>query len=284
MSLPHFFLEQQVIAHENHDTFVLDLSSEDAKHAKVLRLGAGEHIGIVDAHQDYFEVEIVSFDNEGIRVRIAQHLDAPSHLPHVVLFQGLAKGDKMDSVIRHATELGVSAFVPLACKRSVLKIDKKRAANKVQRWRAIAKSAAMQSGQVRVPEVSEPHSITEALPLLSGLSAVLICWEEAPGTASLSQALRAAVDAPCHDGEPIATIGVVVGPEGGLDAGEVETLLSSNRAASLVSLGPSILRTETAGIVAPALVLYELGALGGARPGDSGKSVFHPSGYDEESR
>ena len=171
MSLSHFFLEQQVIAHEKHDTFILDLSSEDVKHAKVLRLGAGEHIGIVDAHQDYYEVEIVSFDTEGIRVRIAQRLDAPSHLPHVVLFQGLAKGDKMDSVIRHATELGVSEFVPLACKRSVLKLDKKRAANKLQRWRAIAKSAAMQSGQMRVPKVCELHSIPEALPLLSGLSA-----------------------------------------------------------------------------------------------------------------
>lgn len=284
MSLSHFFLEQQVIAHEKHDTFILDLTSEDVKHAKVLRLGAGEHIGIVDAHQDYFEVEIVSFDTEGIRVRIAQRLDAPSHLPHVVLFQGLAKGDKMDSVIRHATELGVSEFVPLACKRSVLKLDKKRAANKLQRWRSIAKSAAMQSGQMRVPKVCELHSIPEALPLLSGLSAVLICWEEAPGTASLSQALRDAFDAFGHDDELVTTIGVVVGPEGGLDAGEVETLLSSNRAASLVSLGPSILRTETAGIVAPALVLYELGALGGARPGESGESVYHHSRHDEESR
>ena len=96
---------------------------------------------------------------------------------------------------------------------------------------------------------------------LAGFDAVLVCWEEAPGTAVLHEALASAL---ANVGKPHieARIAVVVGPEGGLAPEEVEALLASNAHASLVSLGPSILRTETAGIVAPALVLYELGGLG----------------------
>lgn len=267
MSLPHFFLETQVIALEAEPSFPLLLSSEDAKHARVLRLKEGEHIAVVDASKDYFEVEIVSFEANLPVVRIARHLDAPEKHPSVLLFQGLAKGDKMEAVIRHATEIGVSAFVPLACRRSVMKIDRKKSPSKIARWRAIAKSAAMQSGQLAVPEVMEPRSVLEACALFADLDAVLVCWEEAPGTASLSAALARAFDKRGEDRLRDASIGIVVGPEGGLDEGEVEAILACGAHASLVTLGSSILRTETAGIVAPALAIYELGGLGRAFSG-----------------
>lgn len=262
MALARFFLDEQVLAAEAAEVFPLRLSREDAKHARVLRLKAGEHVAVVDAARDYFECEIVSFDDGVPLVRIARHEDAPEAGPRVVLVQGLAKGDKMETVIRHATELGVAGFVPLACRRSILKLDVKRASSKVERWRSIAKSAAMQSGQMVVPEVADVASLPDACALLSQATAVLVCWEEAPGTATLSSALSAALEAcACHDAADVR-IAVVVGPEGGLEQGEVNALLSCNPRSSLVSLGPSILRTETAGIVAPALVLYELGGLG----------------------
>lgn len=190
MSLPRFFLENQVLAAETEAVFPLRLESDDAKHARVLRLAAGEHIAVIDADQDYFECEIVDFADELPLVSIARHEDASEAGPQVILLQGLAKGDKMETVIRHATEVGVAAFVPLTCARSIVKLDGKKAAAKTERWRAIAKNAAMQSGQARVPEVAEPVSVREAAAMLGQATAVLVCWEEAPETASLSEAVH----------------------------------------------------------------------------------------------
>ena len=261
MSLRRFFLENQVLAAETEAVFPLRLEADDAKHARVLRLAAGEHIAVIDADQDYFECEIVDFADELPLVSIARHEDASEAGPQVILLQGLAKGDKMETVIRHATEVGVAAFVPLACARSIVKLDAKKAAAKTERWRAIAKSAAMQSGQARVPEVAEPVSVREAAAMLGQATAVLVCWEEAPETASLREAVYDALLATCTPAAD-ARIAVVVGPEGGLAEEEVQLLLGCNGRARLVTLGPSILRTETAGIVAPALALYELGGMG----------------------
>ena len=261
MSLPRFFVENQVLAAETEAVFPLRLASDDAKHAKVLRLAPGEHVAVIDADSDYFECEIVDFSDALPLVSIARHAEADEAGPQVILLQGLAKGDKMETVIRHATEVGVAAFVPLSCKRSVVKLDGKKAAAKTERWRAIAKSAAMQSGQARIPKVSEPASVREAASMLAEATAVLVCWEEAPETASLREAVYDALLATCTPAAD-ARIAVVVGPEGGLAEEEVQLLLGCNGRARLVTLGPSILRTETAGIVAPALALYELGGMG----------------------
>ena len=151
MSLPHFYLENQVIAFEGTEAFPLRLSPDDAKHARALRLAPGEHVAVVDAAQDYFECEVVSFADAVPLVRVACRLDADGLRPSVMLVQGLAKGDKMETVVRHATELGVAAFVPLACERSVVKLDERKAAARTERWLAVARSAAMQSGQPAVP-------------------------------------------------------------------------------------------------------------------------------------
>ena len=260
MSLPRFFLENQVLADEGAAAFPLRLSPDDAKHARALRLAPGEHVAVVDAARDYFECEVVSFDDAVPTTRIARRLDAGAPRGTVVLVQGLAKGDKMDTVIRHATELGVAAFVPLVCERSVVRLDAKKAAARTERWRAVAKSAAMQSGQPAVPEVAEPVRLADACSVAAGATAVLVCWEEAPGTARLDEALASALGDALMPPED-ARVAVVVGPEGGLTRAEVDALLACNPRASLVTLGPSILRTETAGIVAPALVLHELGRL-----------------------
>ena len=261
MSLQRFFLESQVIAEEAAEEFPLSLSPDDEKHVRVLRLAPGEHIAVVDAASDYFECEIRGFDGATPIVSIAQHLGAPRARARVTLVQGMAKGEKMDDVVRHATELGTSAFRPLLCERSIVKLDAKKTATRMKRWAAIAKSAAMQSGQPRIPQVHEPQAVGEACKELAEATAVLVCWEEAPETACLATALqRALEEAGCT--APEANVAVVVGPEGGLSPREVEALLACNPRSALVSLGPSILRTETAGIVAPALALYELGCLG----------------------
>lgn len=263
MSLPLFFLDDQVLAAECEPVFPLRLSAEDAKHARVLRIAPGEHIAVVDADADRFECEVVDASGDVPLVSIARREGAPAQRARITLLQGLAKGDKMDAIVRQATELGVAAIWPLECERSVVRLDARKAEKRTERWRAIAKSAAMQSGQPRIPEVARPQALEAALPLLMGATAVLICWEEAPATALLHEALASALqkaDAPAAD----ARIALVVGPEGGLDAREVDALLACNPHAHLISLGPSILRTETAGVVAPALLLYELARMGGA--------------------
>lgn len=268
MSLHHFFLDEQVLAAEEQEVFPLRLADEDRKHAKVLRLSVGEHLSVIDAAQDYFECEIVSVSGGDMEVRIAQKLEAPQDQLNVVLVQGLAKGDKMDDIVRHATEVGISGFVPLSCSRSVVKLDAKKAAAKTQRWRSIAKSAAMQSGRLSMPEVSEPMTVAQAAAFLKEATAVLVCWEECLATSTIAKALASAF-AECGVKDPRdARIAVVVGPEGGLSADEVDLLTQGSRAWP-VTLGPSILRTETAGVVAPALVMYECGGMGAKAPGES---------------
>ncbi|MDO4182390.1 MAG: 16S rRNA (uracil(1498)-N(3))-methyltransferase [Coriobacteriia bacterium] len=262
MSLPRFFLTSQVLAEQTADCFALQLDPDDVKHAGVLRLCAGEHLAVVDAVQDYFECEVVSFEAGEMLVRIAGH-ESPAPRPRITLLQGLAKGEKMELVIRHATEVGVGLFVPVACQRSVMRVDPLKAGKKTQRWRAIAKSAAMQSGQPAVPGVNAPLPVRRACELIRDFDAVLVAWEEAPRTCTIQQALQDALGQASPEQVATARIAVVVGPEGGLDEAEVDLLLASNPAARLVTLGPTILRTETAGIVAPALVRYQLGLMSG---------------------
>lgn len=258
MSLPRFFLETQVLSDEEDEVFTLRLSAEDLKHARVLRLQPDEHIAVIDATQDYFECLIASVD-DGVQVRIARHEADGESGPQVILLQGLCKGDKMDAVIRHATELGVGAFVPLICERSVVKLDEKKAAGRVQRWKSVAKSAAMQSGQMAIPQVSNPLRMNDAARLIRNATCVIVCWEEERAV-SLRQAMQEGLK---RSGTlPVdARVAVCVGPEGGFSEDEVALLCGTNERSFSVTLGRSILRTETAGIVAPALVLYELGGL-----------------------
>lgn len=255
-----FFLDDQVLGQECDEIFPLRLADDDAAHARVVRLAPGEHIIVIDAVQDYFECEIASADADGILVRIAAREDAADVLanePTVVLAQGLAKGDKMETVIRHATEVGASAFIPLRCERCVVKLDAKKTQTKLKRWNAVAKSAAMQAGRAFVPEVAEPMGVSELCAFAKDAACILVCWEEAPATAALHEAITSALmDLRCPAAD--ARIVVVVGPEGGLTPEEAQALAACNPRGALVTLGPSILRTETAGVIAPALVLYEL--------------------------
>ena len=259
MALPRFFLENQVIAAETDETFPLRLDARDLKHACVLRLAPGEHIAVIDAARDYFECEVVALSRDELIVRIAQKIEQDEPRPLVVLVQGIAKGEKMDGIIRHATEVGVSGFVPFKSERSIVRLVEKKAASKTARWRSIAKSAAMQSGQRDVPEVSDPMDLSEVCAFAQSAAAVVVCWEE-DRERSIGEALSSALSAQSIAAED-ARVLVVVGPEGGLAEHEVRALLDSNRFANTVSLGRSILRTETAGLIAPALVLYELGGL-----------------------
>ena len=220
----------------------------------VLRLDDGSEIIVVNAGvavRVCLTAVGASAEGETLEVLPAQQL------PRVTLAQGLAKGEKMDDVVRQATELGVSRIVPFAAERSVVKLDATKAAARVDRWRRIAAEAAQQSQRADIPEV---HDVVPAQALpdeLSG-STVLVCWEDA---ASSTEGIDAAITrlAPAPDTD----VAIVVGPEGGLTAAEVSLLESAGAVA--VTLGPTVLRTETAGVVATALAIHARGGLGARR-------------------
>lgn len=171
---------------------------------------------------------------------------------YVTVFQGLAKGDKLEQVVQHGTELGAAAFVPVACARSVVRLDPDRAAARVQRWQRIAREAAQQARRGQVPAV-EPVCAWEAAAARAGsFDLALVLWEQEagqPGLAALLAGLR-----------PGARLALYVGPEGGLTEQEVAAAVAAG--ARTVGLGPRILRTETAALAALAAILYAVGDLG----------------------
>lgn len=252
MSLHRFFLDSQILSEVEGDIFQLGLNSEDLKHANVLRLQAGEHIAVIDAASDYFECSVESLGRNSCEVRIARRLDAPSKPYSLTLFQGLAKGERFESVLRHASEFGIDGIVPYASERSVVKLDAKRAEQKLIRWSSIAKSAAKQAGLIRIPEVHGVVDTDGACASLAEFDAVLICWEECEVSLSMRAFFQDIQAVPGLDAA------VVVGPEGGLSEEEVSRLLECNPNAALVSLGSTILRTETAGIASVAIAVSEL--------------------------
>ena len=246
MTLHRFFVSTPVL-----EGGVLSLSEADLRHLRdVLRLKAGDEIIVVGGGR----AMTVRLTHVGGQVSGEVVGELPVvEPPRVTLVQGLAKGDKMDDVVRHGTELGVRRFVPFTAERSIVRLDAVKAAARVDRWRRIAAEAAKQSQQSAVPTV-EPVTASTALMELLSDALVLVCWEDAGDTYGIAEAIeRYAPDA----GTECA---IIVGPEGGLTAAEVEMFTQAG--AVTVSLGPAILRTETAGIVGAALAIHARGGLG----------------------
>ena len=182
-----------------------------------------------------------------------------SALPRVVLVFGVSKGSRNDDLIEGAVEVGVSEMIPVLSARSVVKLDADKRMDRAARWRRVALAAAKQSKRSSVPSVRDPVTLADVLPELRACDLVLVAWEEA---AEHGRSIREAVAAASGISSE-SRVALVVGPEGGLSSDEVALLEQSGGV--VVTLGPTILRVETAGVVATALVVYELGGLGNAR-------------------
>ena len=256
----HFFTETEFFTESE-----AVITGPDVNHIKnVLRMKPGEKILLSDGKGTNCLCEITELFPDKVLAKILPEEVDDTELPvKVTLYQGLPKADKMEFIIQKCVELGVTKIVPVDTDRAVVKLDAKKAKSKLARWQAIAHSAAMQSGRMVEPRVHEPHTVKQAVQLLREFDCVLVCWEECPSTKTIAAALEQALGNASVDKPRIA---VVVGPEGGLSADEVEALTASENAWP-VTLGPSILRTETAGIVAPALVLYACGGMGADKKG-----------------
>ncbi|MEW6432986.1 MAG: 16S rRNA (uracil(1498)-N(3))-methyltransferase [Myxococcota bacterium] len=219
--------------------------------ARVLRLEAGAALEVFDGKGHAFDATLVSLGEASARLSLGPPRDAP-RARAITVVQGLPKGDKLELVLQKGTELGVAAFAPAACARSVVKLDEKAAASRVARWQKIVEEAARQCGRADVPRVERPAPLAAAVAALEGAPAVFVL-DEAERAVSLSQAFATLADAPT----PLA---LVVGPEGGLDRAEVGALVA--RGATPVTLGRLVLRTETAALAAVSVLRHLDGELG----------------------
>ena len=217
---------------------------------RVLRLKIGDRVILCDPHGDEWMAEIVAVEPNAARLQLVERTFL-GHQPEVevTLFQGIPKGEKMDFIIQKATELGVRKIVPMLTKRTVVQLNPEKARSKRGRWQRVATAATEQCGGRFVPEVTMVASFNQAVEEASAYDLWLLFYEAA------GESLKKAIE----PNQNATSIAIMVGPEGGFESSEVE--MAKGKGAKIVSLGRRILRTETAAVVATALVLYQLGLL-----------------------
>lgn len=242
-----FFIDSEQI-----DDGKINIIGKDVKHIKdVLRLIEGDNIEIssnginhVCVIEEIFKDRIVVDILESIT---GQHESSIE----VILYQGIAKGNKMDLIIQKATEIGVKEFHIVSTNRSIVKIsDKKKENARIERLLSIAEEAAKQSKRDYIPKVEGIYDFEDILNILKDEENVIVAYEDEENI-GMKQILK---------GTKGHRINLIIGPEGGFETYEIEKL--KDIGANIVSLGPRILRTETAGLVASTMILYELGDMG----------------------
>jgi 16S rRNA (uracil1498-N3)-methyltransferase len=245
--MPRFFIEHC------HDPAAasLTLGGDDFHHIRdVLRLKAGDQLTVCDGCGCDLACRIGRFGPDGVELTIlAIKANQTEPVYQAILYQGLAKGEKMDTIIQKAVELGASRIVPVVCRRSVARLDKKDTAKKVQRWNRIAAEAAKQCGRGLMPTVGEPLSFSAAVSEAARAEIRLIPWENERVNSLRTELEQVGI----NDGRP-PVISVMIGPEGGFDAAEIAAALVAG--IRPVSLGRRILRTETAGVAALAMIMF----------------------------
>lgn len=214
------------------------LSQEDAHHAaRVLRMKEGDAAQLFLDGKRY-AAAIASIGDE-VQLRLGEELPSTEAQLRITLYQGLPKADKMELIIQKAVELGAHQVVPVAMSRCVVQLSGKDGARKQERWQKIAREACKQSGRCQMMQVDAPISMKELLARLPGHQAAIVPWEDARG-----YSLNA-----FHQEHPhITDAAIVIGPEGGMSPEEVANMQEAS--CRSVTLGPRILRTETAGLCA----------------------------------
>jgi 16S rRNA (uracil1498-N3)-methyltransferase len=241
---PHFFVGPGQL-----DGDVAVLRGTEGRHlAVVLRARPGDPVSLADGSGRLYQAAVTQVAGDDVRLRIVALHDVPPLLPPLAVVHGLPKGRKLDDVIQRLTELGVDRIAPVHSRRGQARLSGDRAARAGARWRAIALAAAKQSRRAHLPQIEDVGEWTDAF---SAGTRGVVLWEAS--TRPLAGALTAALAGAGNDTELV----LAVGPEGGLTEEEV-------RACGLVdaSLGATVLRTETAALVAAAAAAYHLGRLG----------------------
>lgn len=245
-----FFVDKSQI-HESEG--LAYITGADVNHiSHVLRMKPGEQFYVTDGEcQGKYLCALKSVSAEQVVCDIVQNITDTTELPcEIVLYQGLPKADKMELIIQKAVELGASRIVPVETKRSVVKLDAKKAQAKISRWQGIAEAAAKQSKRDVIPVIGELMTLKEALKEAADFEVSMMPYENAEGMAFT----RSLLESIC----PGQRVAIFIGPEGGFDGSEVEAALSMGT--KPVTLGRRILRTETAGLAILSMLVYVLEA------------------------
>jgi 16S rRNA (uracil1498-N3)-methyltransferase len=212
----------------------------------VLRMEAGQHVIVLDNQGWEYELLLSQIERGQVIGKIESKRPSPGEpRTQLSLYQSLMKRDKFEFVLQKATEIGVSRIVPVISRRSVVQTADLKP-GKQERWQRILTEAAEQSQRGRIPELRPPLKFSEAISHLANYQLALIAWES--GGVRIKTAVSTT--------DPPQTIALFIGPEGGYDPSEIK--LAQQHGATVISLGPRILRAETAALVAPALILYEV--------------------------
>ena len=226
----------------------------------VLRMQPGDEIEALDNSGQVYRVKLAAVNRTKVTGQIiTRQLADTEPAVELTLYQGTLKAQKFEWVLQKGTELGVSRFVPTICQRSVAQ-NYETLLKKRIRWQTIIREAAEQSRRGRLPTLSAPMLFSEALSESTRLPLILMPWEEA-GQNSLDTALTQA--------KPVSKIGIFIGPEGGFSPDEAA--LARQNGAQVITLGPRIMRAETAGLAICAAILYALGEWTTRQPLDSHK-------------
>ena len=219
---------------------------------RVLRLAAGDQVVVVDPVGQAAVARITQASDTEVFLSMETMLEEEREAPITIrLAQGLPKSDKMDFIVQKAVELGISEIIPMEADTSVVRYDAAKQQNRRERWQKIAAEAAKQCQRTIVPNVAAVQDLARLLAATGGETQIIVLYEgQVP--LGLKQVLR---EKPGND------YLLIIGPEGGLSSREVQ--LAQERGAAIVTMGPRILRTETAALAAIAAVMYEHGDLGG---------------------
>lgn len=227
------------------------ITGSDVNHIKnVLRMKQGEEISVsngVDGKEYRCGIEELKEEEILCQLRFVKEegVELPSR---VYLFQGLPKADKMEMIIQKAVELGAYEIIPVACNRSVVKLDEKKAKSRIARWQGISEAAAKQSRRSIIPQIQQVMRFSEAVAYSKRAQIRMIPYELAEGM----EKTREMIDG-LKPGEDIA---IFIGPEGGFAKEEIDHAVEEGIIP--ITLGRRILRTETAGMTVLSIVMYHL--------------------------
>jgi len=239
--MQRFFVNRQCIDHESI------IMGDDIVHQirNVLRLQSGERIIVLDNEGLEYTVILDKVEKDQVKGTICHTRQTVEPAIKITLYQALLKSDHFEFVLQKCTEIGVSAFVPIVCERCIVR---KPSANKIQRWEKVIKEATEQSGRGMMPILKPTLSFKDACYPAEGLSLIAGIGAD---SIRLSNILRSNI--------PPLAINIFIGPEGGFTTDEEEFARSCG--IHKITLGPHVLRAETAGLVAATAILYEYGEL-----------------------
>lgn len=249
--MSRFFVEPENIGEKN---IIID-NREDLHHMmKVLRLSAGDEIEVSDSVEWEYTAELLYLDSDSAEARIIdkQRFTTEPEV-QVTLFQGIPKQGKMETIVQKCVELGVHAVIPVFMDRTVV-VDKGNFGKKVQRWQKVSDEAVKQCKRGLIPQVFDPMKMPEVLTTFGVFDLVLFPYENEDGTTVKNVLREVRESSEWLEGRK--RIAVIIGPEGGFSDKEAADIVAAGGRS--VSLGKTTLRTETAGMAALAMVMYEM--------------------------